>query len=195
MPRPRLRVVAGEAGGRRLVSPPGARPTPERAREALFASLGDAVVDARVLDLYAGSGALAVEALSRRAAVAVLVDEDRAAIAACRRNLESTGLRARARLHAAAVERFLAGPPPPESPFDLALVDPPYERAGDLAAVLGALRAPGWLAPAARVVLETAASAELPPPAGYGVQSRRRYGDTLLTTVTTVGPVPNARDA
>jgi 16S rRNA (guanine966-N2)-methyltransferase len=189
MARARLRVVAGEAGGRRLVAPPGARPTPERAREALFSSLGDAVVDAHVLDLYAGSGALAVEALSRRAAVAVLVDRDRAAIAACRRNLESTGLRARARLHAAPVERFVAAPPPAEAPFDLVLCDPPYEHADELPGVLAALRGPGWLAPAARVVLETAAATEVSPPEGYEVQARRRYGDTLLTTV---GPVPNA---
>ena len=190
-----MRLTGGLDRGRRLFVPRGSRtrPTASKVREALFNILGPP--PGPVLDLYAGSGALAVEALSRRAAVAVLVDEDRAAIAACRRNLESTGLRARARLHAAAVERFVAGPPPAEAPFDLVLCDPPYERAGDLAAVLGALRAPGWLAPAARVVLETAASAELPPPAGYGVQSRRRYGDTLLTTVTTVGPVPNARDA
>ena len=191
-----MRLTGGLDRGRRLIAPRGGhtRPTAAKVREAIFNILGPPP-DGSVLDLYAGSGALAVEALSRRAAVAVLVDEDRAAIAACRRNLESTGLRARARLYAAAVERFVAGPPPAEAPFDLVLCDPPYERAGDLAAVLGALRAPGWLAPAARVVLETAASAELPPPAGYGVQSRRRYGDTLLTTVTTVGPVPNARDA
>ena len=192
MPRARLRVVAGEAGGRRLVAPAGARPTSERVREALFASLADAVVGAHVLDLYAGSGALAVEALSRRAAVAVLVDADRAAVAACRRNLESTGLRARARLHSVAVERFLAGPPPAEAPFDVVLVDPPYERAGDLPGVLAALVRPGWLAPTARVVLETAATAEVSPPAGYEVRSRRSYGDTL---VTTVGPVPDAPDA
>jgi 16S rRNA (guanine966-N2)-methyltransferase len=190
--RSRLRVVAGEAGGRRLVAPPGVRPTSERAREALFDALGDAVVDAHVLDLYAGSGALAIEALSRRAAVAVLVDSDRAAVAACRRNLESTGLRARARLHAAGVERFVAAAPPVEAPFDLVVCDPPYEHAGDLAGVLAALRAPGWLAPAARVVLETDARAEVSPPPGYDVRSRRRYGDTLLTTV---GPVPLDRDA
>jgi 16S rRNA (guanine966-N2)-methyltransferase len=189
MPRGRLRVVAGEAGGRRLVAPPGARPTPERVREALFSSLGDAVVDAHVLDLYAGSGALGIEALSRRAAVAVLVDRDRAAIAACRRNLESTGLDARARLHAGPVERFVAAPAPGEAPFDLVVCDPPYEHADELAGVLAALRGPGWLAPRARVVLETAAATEVSPPEGYEVQARRRYGDTLLTTV---GPVPNA---
>jgi 16S rRNA (guanine966-N2)-methyltransferase len=185
-------VVAGEAGGRRLVAPPGARPTPERVREALFSSLGDAVVDAHVLDLYAGSGALAVEALSRGAAVAVLVDRDPAAVAAGRGNLESTGLGARARVQAAAVERFVAGPAPVEAPFDLVLCDPPYEHADELAAVLASLHAPGWLAPAARVVLETAAGADPPAPPGYAVQSRRRYGDTLLTTV---GLDPFARDA
>jgi 16S rRNA (guanine966-N2)-methyltransferase len=186
MAGPRLRVVAGEARGRRLVAPPDARPTAARVREALFGALGDAVVDAHVLDLYAGSGALTVEALSRGAAVAVLVDRDRAAVDACRRNLETTGYTDRARVEAADVERVVAAPPPPEAPFDLVLCDPPYGRAEALGSVLAALGRPGWLTAGARLVLETATGVDPAVPPGFDVRSRRTYGDTLLTTV---GPV------
>jgi 16S rRNA (guanine966-N2)-methyltransferase len=193
MATPRLRVITGRAGGRRLVAPPHVRPTTERVREAVFSALGDHVVDAAVLDLYAGSGALAVEALSRGAAVAVLVDADRAATAACQANLDTTGLAALARVRTAPVARFLAGAPPGEAPFDLVLVDAPYAAAPtEVTPVLEALTQPGWLTSEARVVLETAATSPPPEPAGtmpLEVRSRRKYGDTL---VTTLGTVPRA---
>ncbi len=193
MAPPRLRVIAGRAGGRRLVAPPQIRPTTERVREAVFAALGDHVVDAAVLDLYAGSGALAVEALSRGAAVAVLVDADRAATAACHANLDATGFADRARVHTLPVARFLTGPPPAEAPFDLVLADPPYaDAATAVTPVLEALTGPGWLTRDARVVLETPANEPPPEPVGtmpLGVRSRRKYGDTL---VTTLGTVPRA---
>jgi 16S rRNA (guanine966-N2)-methyltransferase len=186
---PRLRVVAGTAGGRRLRAPPGIRPTAERVREALFASLGAFVVDAAVLDLYAGSGALALEALSRGAARAVLVDDDPAAVAACIANAAATGLAARATVRRARVATFVARPP--AAPFDLVLLDPPYEAAAaELPGVLEALTRPGWLARHARVVVETATAAGEPgAPAGLEVRSRRPYGDTLLSTL---GPVPGS---
>src|SRR5687767_7683772 len=101
MARPRLRVISGTAGGRRLVVPPGttARPTTDRVKESLFAALGDERLrDASVLDLFAGSGALAIEALSRGAARAVLVEQDAAAVAAIERNLDATGFLERARV-------------------------------------------------------------------------------------------------
>jgi 16S rRNA (guanine966-N2)-methyltransferase len=186
-PRPRLRVVAGEAGGRRLVAPAGVRPTTERVREALFASLAAAVVDAHVLDLYAGSGALAVEALSRGAAAAVLVDDDPSAVEACRANLGVTGYADQARAERSPVLAFVRAAPPPEAPFDLVLADPPYRGDDELLAVLAALAGPGWLGPDGRVVVETAAGAEPEAPAGWEVRSRRAYGDTLLSTI---GPVP-----
>ncbi len=193
MAKPRLRIIAGHAGGRRLVAPPDVRPTTERVREAVFAALGDHVVDAAVLDLYAGSGALAVEALSRGAAAAVLVDADRAATAACRANLDATGLAEHAEVRTAPVLRFLTGTPPTAAPFDLILADPPYAAAPtEVAPLLEALTRPGWLTPDARVILETAASAPPPEPAAaspLAVRSRRKYGDTL---VTTLGPVPRA---
>lgn len=186
-PRARLRVIAGELGGRRLVAPAHIRPTTERVREALFARLGERVVGASVLDLYAGSGSLAIEALSRGAARAVLVDHDRAAADAERRNLEATGLTGRARVRAATVARALAGAPPPEAPFDLVVVDPPYVAAPDaVPRVLGSLARPGWLASDALVVIETpTAGSGVVAVAGEGfeVVDERRYGDTLLTTL------------
>jgi 16S rRNA (guanine966-N2)-methyltransferase len=187
-----LRVVAGTAGGRRLVAPASVRPTTDRVREALFASLGDHVVDARVLDLYAGSGALGIEALSRGAAAAVFVDADRAAIDACRANLATTGLAERAQVHPGSVATLL-GAGPPTAPFDLVVADPPYaDAAAAAAAILAALGEPGWLTPHARVVLETPTRAGPPSPAagtGWEIRSERKYGDTLLTTL---GPVPTA---
>jgi 16S rRNA (guanine966-N2)-methyltransferase len=188
--RPHLRVIAGEVGGRRLVAPPDVRPTTERVREAIFSSLGAHVVDAAVLDLYAGSGAMAIEALSRGAARAVLVDHDRAAVEACQANLGSTGLAGRARIQRRTVADVLGRAAPPEAPFDLVLVDPPYDAAPvEVPAVLEGLTRPGWLHPDARVVLESPAGAPPEPGPGCAVRSRRRYGDTL---VTTLGPVLGA---
>ena len=122
-----MRVVAGTAKGRRLVTPPGldTRPTSDRVREAIFNALGslDAVQGARVLDLFAGSGALGVEALSRGAASAVFVDVSQAALDAVHANLEATGLEGTAvRMDA---HRYDDGP------FDLALLDPPYATTDD----------------------------------------------------------------
>src|SRR5688572_24323189 len=130
MAGPRLRVIAGSAGGRRLVAPPGttARPTTDRVKESLFGALGDdLLVGAAVLDLYAGSGALAIEALSRGAAGAVLVEQDRAAGAAIEQNLGATNFADRARLVRSDVERVLDGPVPSEAPFRLVFLDPPYD--------------------------------------------------------------------
>src|SRR5436190_1269514 len=121
-----LRVIAGSAGGRRLVAPKGgARPSTDRLKEALFASLGpDRIDDARVLDLYAGSGALAIEALSRGAARAVLVDHAADAATAILTNLERVGFEGIARFQRSTAASFVAGPVP-EAPFDLVFLDPP----------------------------------------------------------------------
>jgi 16S rRNA (guanine966-N2)-methyltransferase len=124
-----MRVIAGELKGQRLVAPRGwkVRPTSDRVREAIFSSLGD-VTGARVLDLYCGTGALAIEALSRGAANAVLVDRDtRPALG----NVERLGLGERAQLVRADVSRWLGGPPDraAEGTFDLVFVDAPYRLA------------------------------------------------------------------
>jgi 16S rRNA (guanine966-N2)-methyltransferase len=172
-----VRVVAGLYGGRRLVAPPGdaTRPTSDRVREALFSVLGAAVRDARVLDLYAGSGALGIEALSRGAAAAVFVDRAPAAIKAIRANLDALGIdapvhrmQARAALRAAAVRA---------EAYDLVFLDPPYRHAAGLGLELSEALAP-VLAPGARVVSESdrrnPLALELP------LTDERRYGDTVI---------------
>jgi 16S rRNA (guanine966-N2)-methyltransferase len=180
-----VRVIAGSARGRRLVAPHGAaaRPTADRVREALFSALGDGrVIEAAVLDLYAGSGALAIEALSRGAARAVIVDRSRDALAAVRANLDTTGFAERARVQRADAVAFAHGKPPTEAPFDLAFVDPPYEtpsvRVGD---ALEGLARPGWLAAGAAIVVERAARGDpYPLPGSWTTAWERAYGDTLV---------------
>jgi 16S rRNA (guanine966-N2)-methyltransferase len=180
-----LRVIAGTAGGRRLVAPKGsARPTADRVKESLFAALGpDVVAGAVVLDLYAGSGALGIEALSRGANRAVFVDRDRRAEDAIRANLETTGFTERARMTRAAVGAFVGRPF--ASPFDLVFVDPPYDvDAAELSRVLERLTGPGVLAAGATVVVETRRGAPPVLPDGWAVRWERAYGDTLLTVAT-----------
>jgi 16S rRNA (guanine966-N2)-methyltransferase len=178
-----LRVIAGTAGGRKLVAPKGGtRPTTDRTKEALFSSLGPARVEgATVLDLYAGSGALAIEALSRGAARAVLVDRAAAAESAIRTNLATTGFTDRARVRRAIVTTFVGGAVP-EAPFDLAFLDPPYEvSAHEVTQVLAALADNGLVADGATVVLERAKGSEsVAFPARWGIEKERAYGDTLL---------------
>ena len=182
-----LRVIAGTAGGRKLVAPTGgSRPTTDRVKEAWFSSLGRRVEDATVLDLYAGSGALAIEALSRGAARAVLVDRDRAAEDAMRANLHTTGFTDVARIRRSTVTTFLAGTAP-EAPFDLVFLDPPYEMpSAELAVAFATLDAARWVTPAATVVVERLRSAErVTLPDGWGIEKERPYGDTLLVVART----------
>jgi 16S rRNA (guanine966-N2)-methyltransferase len=174
-----MRVIAGTAGGRRLVAPKGrdVRPTSDRVKEALFSSLAPRLSGARVLDLYAGSGALAIEALSRGAASAVLVERNRAALAAIERNLAATGFTAVARVVDSDLPRALDQL---ARPFDVVFLDPPYALAEDeIAAVLAALVP--LLAPDAAVRLEWPARRPAPPwPQGLSPGRIRRYGDTTI---------------
>ena len=168
-----MRVVAGEFKGRRLYAPrsAGTRPTADRVREALFSMLGD-VSGARVIDLYAGSGALGIEALSRGAETAVFVERDQAALAALRRNLEAVGAHADVRRQD--VLRFLARP---EGTFDLVFCDPPYDVAPAVAAALtDAL--PALTGENARIVTESDKRNPLLLPAPLIVE--RAYGDTRI---------------
>jgi 16S rRNA (guanine966-N2)-methyltransferase len=171
-----MRVVAGTLGGRALAAPRGraTRPTSDRVREALFSILGD-VAGQSVLDLFAGSGALAIEALSRGAASATLVDSAPAAVAAVRRNLADLDLEAEVRLQDA--RAFLRAASRAAPQYDLVFLDPPYRHAGELGADLSAGLEP-LLAPGARVVAESDRRAplrlELP------LLDERRYGDTLI---------------
>jgi 16S rRNA (guanine966-N2)-methyltransferase len=177
-----LRVIAGSAGGRRLVAPKGgARPTTDRLKEALFSSRGSRVHDATVLDLYAGSGALGIEALSRGAGGAVFVDSDLAATAAIRANLSTTGFETAARVERVAVERFVTAPIR-DAPFDLVFLDPPYDvPSAVVAEVLGALSAAGAVTDGATVVVERPKVGEpVALPARWDIEKERAYGDTLL---------------
>lgn len=179
------RIVAGTAGGRTLTVPRGeTRPTSERVREALFSRLEhQGVVDgARVLDLYAGSGALGLEAASRGAATVTLVDSARPAVAACRRNVTSLGF-GQVSVVGSTVRSYLAGAP--SAAYDLVLIDPPYDvTEADLAELLA--RLPAWLAADAVVVVERSRRSPEPTwPAELAVTDERRYGDTTLWFAST----------
>lgn len=175
-----MRVVAGEARGRRLLAPSGRqlRPTSERVREAMFNALVslDAISGASVIDLFAGTGALGIEALSRGAASATFVEADLVAIHAIEANLGVTGLGDRARVVHSDVIRYLRRLPP--TPFDVVFADPPYAFA-DWAAVLTRL-------PARLVVLETRSHLDLGP--DWTVIRSRRYGDTVTTLARPLDP-------
>ena len=180
----RMRVIAGTAKGTRLGPvPPGARPVSDRAREGLFSSLGAGVPGAIVLDLFAGTGALGIEALSRGAEHAVFVDRSGRAAGAVRDNLLRTGLADRGTVLMSDAEAFLARPERPEGPFDLVFLDPPYDAdTAELDQLLRALRA-GWLAPETWTVVLTRGNRSSTPviPVDWAVARRLRYGDSLLT--------------
>ena len=168
-----MRIIAGIAKGRRLQGPPGltTRPFPDRAREAVFSSLGEAVVAAAVLDLFAGTGSLGLEALSRGAATATFVEHDGAALRVLRRNIEAVGLGGT--VVAVDVERFVRRP---GGRYDLAFVDPPYDL--PLASVVRTLEG---LEPAmvngGVVVVHRRRGGEPPDPRGFTLVDHRRYGD------------------
>jgi 16S rRNA (guanine966-N2)-methyltransferase len=173
-----VRVVAGRFGGRSLVAPRGqaTRPTSDRVREALFSILGPLPVEgARALDLFAGSGALGIEALSRGAWQAVFVDTSPAAVAVIRRNLAAVGVEAEVRRQDALA--FLRGASRDARQYDLVFLDPPYRHAGALGQELSAALGP-VLTPAARVVTESDRRAPLE--LDLELLDERRYGDTLI---------------
>ncbi len=171
-----MRVIAGRFGGRRLVAPPGraTRPTADRVREALFSMLGP-LEGARVLDLFAGSGALGIEALSRGAAAATFVDDDAAAVRCIRANLAGIGEAAVLRRDA---HRALRTARENASQYDLVFLDPPYRHAETLGRTLGEAVA-AVLAPDGLAVSESdrRSPLDLPP---LTIDDERRYGDTLI---------------
>jgi 16S rRNA (guanine966-N2)-methyltransferase len=178
-----LRIIAGSAKGRRLATParikgrPPIRPTSDRAREALFSIIGRAVIEARVLDLFAGTGALGLEALSRGAAFALFVDRNQQAAALIRENIDLCGFAERARILQRDLDKGLAFPEDQEA-FSLVFLDPPYgsNLAQQLLAELAAGR---HLADDGLVVAEDAAGERLPETSGrLQLIDRRRYGDT-----------------
>ena len=192
-----MRIIAGRFRGTRLAAP-GAegggeahlRPTSDRVREALFNLLahGDYPVleGARVLDLFAGTGALGFEALSRGASAAVFIDDHAPARALIRENAERLGLTGTVRIWRRDATRL---GPCRGAPFTHVFVDPPY-RSGLEAAALASARAGGWLAPGATVLIETAADAAPAAIEGLAETDARRYGDTRITLLRPGGDRP-----
>lgn len=180
------RIIAGTAGGRELRTPSGrgTRPTSDRVREALFSALDarDALSGARVMDLYAGSGALGLESASRGAAEVTLVESDRAAASVIRDNAARLGLRAT--VLPVAVSSALAGT---ARPLDLVFIDPPYDLSEEaLAGDLEALATRGWLADGALVVVERSKrSAEPTWPDGLEPERLKKYGETVIWYAST----------
>lgn len=180
-----MRIVGGRFGGRPLVSPkPGIgaiRPTSDRLRESLFNVLAhayDGVAEgARVLDLFAGTGAMAFEALSRGAAFALLVDDGTEARGLIRENQMALGLAGLSRIYRRDATKL--GPIGPMPPFELVFCDPPYRKGLGEKALLSA-REGGWLATDALIVLEEAADAEVTVPEGFALLERRDYGETQV---------------
>ncbi len=179
-------------GGRRLRgAPSGVRPTSDRVREALFARL-PALEGARVLDLYAGTGALGIEAVSRGASHVVFVERSARAVAALRANVSNLGLATAHRIlrgDAVAIVRRLGAV---GEQFDLVLVDPPYDSR-ELARALGAVADAGVLAQGALVVAERPRRHTLPTTPGLAAVDERRYGDTMITRLAAFAAEPPAR--
>ncbi len=174
-----MRVIAGAAKGTRLAPvPPGTRPLSDRAREGLFSSLGPEVEGARCADLYAGTGAMGIEALSRGAERAVFVDASQAAVRAIKENLSRTGLGTAAEVHRADVRRFLAAA---RGRFGVVFADPPYARpVAEIREVLSLL-SPNMLVRGATVVLTRAVKGDTDViPVHLRVAKTLRYGDSLV---------------
>ena len=179
-----MRIVGGRLRGRALAAPKSQaiRPTADRLRESLFNVLthayGDPITGARVLDLFAGTGALGLEAVSRGAAFALFVDDGAEARALLRQNVEALSLAAVARIFRRDATRL--GAAHPVEPFSLAFLDPPYGK-GLAGQALTSARDGGWLTKDALVVVEEAADAGFKAPEGYDEIERRKYDDTEFT--------------
>ena len=178
-----MRVVGGRLKGRSLAPPSSRdiRPTADRLRESLFNILvhayGDPIAGARVLDLFAGTGALGIEAVSRGAAFALFVDNGAEARALLRNNVEALGLGGVTKVYRRDASNL--GPAHPMEPFSLVFLDPPY-RMKLAEKALASLRDGGWLAPGALIVVEEAGRAEFAAPQGFEQLERRTYDDTEL---------------
>ena len=179
-----MRIVGGRLRGRSLSGPTGAgiRPTSDRLRESIFNVLthayDDVVEGARVIDLFAGTGALGLEALSRGAKFALFVDDGSQARSLIRGNVDALGLGGETRIFRRDATKL--GPMQPQDRFTLAFLDPPYAKGLALPALASLLEG-GWLAADALVIVEEDASVDLGTPAGFTMLERRAYGDTAFT--------------
>lgn len=179
-----MRIIAGIARGRPLLGPKDAeriRPTADRVRESLFNVLGQWMEGQKVLDLYAGTGALALEAISRGATSAVLVDSDREAVKLCRANAEALGFANQIEVLAMPVERAVERLSREQRRFDLVFADPPY-AASAVERVLGWVDRHGLLAPGGRLVIEHGRHEPAPARGGsLELVDQRRFGETLVS--------------
>jgi 16S rRNA (guanine966-N2)-methyltransferase len=182
-----MRVIAGTYGGRTLKAPPGehTRPTSDRVREALFSILAAHVAGATVLDLFAGSGALGLEAHSRGAAFVLFVDEGAEARALLRGNVDALGAGGASKVYRRDATRL--GPAHPMEPYSLVFLDPPYGK-GLAERALTSAREGGWLTSDALIVVEEAADTSFSAPAGFKEIERRKYGDTQVVFLKLVAP-------
>jgi 16S rRNA (guanine966-N2)-methyltransferase len=190
-----MRVIAGTAGGMQLDVPKtDVRPTMDRVKAAIFSSLGAEIIGARVLDLFAGTGALGIEALSRGAASALFVEENSAAVASIERNLARTKLEGRVRKQE--VFGFLATAQTPE-PFHIVFADPPYEKTksgGEFTRMLlENVRLAELLVPSGIFVLEKRPTEKMPPAVLWEVARARRYGATEVLFLQRAGIPSGAR--
>ena len=175
-----MRIIAGEWRGRKLVTPEGrkTRPTADRTRETLFSMLASRLGsfdEFRVADLYAGSGALGLEALSRGAAHATFVETDRAALKAIEANVTAFGAASRVAIRNMSAENL-----PKSHPFDLIFADPPYQP-GSGTTVVAAVARSGWLPPGGWMAIETHRGDTVTPPEGWEVDTERDVGRARLT--------------
>ena len=179
-----MRIIAGEWRGRRLVTPPGmeTRPTADRTRETLFSMLASRLGSfegLRIADLYAGSGALGLEALSRGAAQAIFVETGRAASKAIEANLTALGAGQRATIHSISAAYL-----PASDPFDLIFADPPYQP-GSGTAVAQTVAGSGWLAPGGWMAVETRRGDPVTAPQGWEIDAERDVGRARITLLRT----------
>jgi 16S rRNA (guanine966-N2)-methyltransferase len=191
------RIVAGRLGGRKLRALPAGvevRPTGARVREAIFSRLFDDVAGARVLDVFAGSGALAFEALSRGATRVVAIDRDARVIRHLEAQAADFGVGGAIEVLRGDARSILERGPGERPPFELVFIDPPYAEVALIAEVLGALASRGWLVADADVIVERArirgSAAAIDLPAGFRVEASRTYGQTAVEFLR--GPAPHA---
>ena len=190
-----MRIVGGRLRGRALAAPKsqGIRPTADRLRESLFNILthahADPVAGARVLDLFAGTGALGLEAVSRGAAFALFVDDGAEARALLRQNVEALGLAAVTKIFRRDATKL--GPAHPVEPFSLVFLDPPYGKGLAEKALVSAWDG-GWLSPDAMLVVEEAAETEFSVPEGFAELDRRGYGDSKIVLAKLTGKPQDA---
>ena len=189
-----MRVIAGTHRGRRLASPPGhvLRPTSDRVREALFSILGNRLPQSRFLDLYAGTGAVGIEAASRGATHVTCVESTEQARECLRQNIARCEMRNQVRVCAQTVDQFFCQPKSWDGPYDIVFVDPPYAAVLDFIRLIESRETTHLFAADSWLIIEHATKALLPDSvAGASFRRRYRYGDTTLSVFSSITPTPS----